>query len=205
MRLAVIGTLHRRWDRWPAMLQRVMVESTRPPDEMYVMTEDWEDFEHLPQLVVDGIAARVRVLPTPRSEDRYAEIPYSRKINWALDRTRADYIAYLTDDSLPHPDKYRRMVQALNEHPEWGAVYCSQDYGRLRMAVEPISDAYCVVDHTQVMHRRTEDRWPLDVSLMRIGDATFWRSLHRSLGAFYPVPDVLDTVRQTSDGISATW
>lgn len=200
--LAVIGTFHRRWDRWPELLTRVMVESSRIPDEFYVVCEDEADAEHLhasdPRMVV-------QILPTPQDDGRYAEIPYSRKINWALERTVCDLIAYLTDDSLPHPDKYDRMVTALDEHPEWGAVYCSQDFGGKRMAVEPIGDAYCRVDHTQVMHRRTDDRWPLDVGLMRIGDATFWRSLHRSLGAFYPVPDLLDTVRQTGDGISATW
>lgn len=202
--LAVIGTFYRRRDRWPDMLSRVTA-STRPPDELWALVEDWEDHAHLVESLGE-CPAIVRVVPTPMNGERYAEIPYSRKINAALDWTRCDLIAYLTDDSLPHCDKYAVMAAALDEHPDWGAVYCSQDYGTgHRLAVEPISDAYCVVDHTQVMHRRTADRWPLDVSLMRIGDATFWRSLHRSLGDFHPVPDVLDTVRQTGDGISATW
>lgn len=204
MSLAVIATFHRRWDKWPALLERVMVESTRPPDELYVVVEDGEDYAHL-----DCPDSRVivHILPTPTRDDgKWTEIPYSRKINWALDRTDCDLIAYLTDDSLPHPDKYEVMASVLESHIEYGAVFCQQDYDLgIRGGSEPIEDAYCVLDHTQVMHRLTEDRWPTEIRDIRTGDAIFWRRLHERVGPFYPVPEVLDTVRQTSDGISATW
>jgi hypothetical protein len=203
MTLAVIATFHRRWDRWPALLERVMVESTRIPDEFFVMCEDELDAEHLhatdPRMVV-------QILPTPVEDGKYTEIPYSRKINWALDRTSAEYIVYLTDDSEPHADKFRLMAAALDDHPEWGAVFCLQNYaGGVRGPHGPVGDAYGVLDHTQVMHRLTADRWPTNIRDIRMGDGVFWRTLHATVGEFHPVPEVLDTVQQTADGISASW
>jgi len=147
-------------------------------------------------------------VPTPRTPDgRYAVIPYSLKTNVALDATRADYIAYLTNDSMPLPGKYALMAKALDENPDWGAVYCTQEYSGpngsgMRSAINVMQDAYCQVDHTQVMHRLTEDRWDLDVGKMKLGDAHFWRKLHARLGAFYPVAPLLDVVQQTPDGLT---
>jgi spore maturation protein CgeD len=140
-------------------------------------------------------------------------------INDALDYTDADYITYLTDDSLPHPDKYRLMAQALDENPDWGAVYCSQDYGSVespeawlaaagrydgsrRTAREPTSDPFTRVDHTQVMHRRCEARWPISYDDRKLSDAHFFKALVEEVGPIYPVPDVLDWTRQLPDGLS---
>src|SRR5690242_18696383 len=94
--LAVIVTAY--GDRGAANLPRIkeaIEASTRQPDELWVMTE--------------GIPSWGFDLPTPRSADgTYAVIPYSLKQNYALDRTKADYITYCTDDSWPHPEKYER-------------------------------------------------------------------------------------------------
>lgn len=196
-RLAVIVTAY--GPRGEAAIPRIvdaLAASTRQPDEVWWMTEA------VPQKVEFPV---LRNTPTPRNSDgTYALIPYSLKQNVALEGTECDYIAYLTDDSWPAPEKYELMVRALDEHPEWGAVYCAQDFGDgVRSAADVIEDAHCRVDHTQVMHRRTADRWPEEMGDIMVGDAQFWRRLHASLGAFYPVPLTLDYVRQTSDGISA--
>lgn len=195
-RLAVIATLYGK--RAAANLPRIreaLAAQTRPPDEMWWMVED---VPRMPRF------RNVWNVPTPRNSDgQYDVIPYSLKANIALDRTSADYITYLTDDSWPAPEKYERMARALDENPEWGAVYCSQDYGgSIRTADLLMADAHCRVDHTQVMHRLTADRWPTEIAGITVGDADFWRRLHASLGPFYPINEVLDFVRQTPDGIS---
>ncbi len=203
-KLAVIATLYgeRGAANWPRM-RAALAAQTRRPDELWIMAEA------VPFGVFEGF--NVIHLPTPRDANgRYAEIPYSRKINHVLDdiarRTSDMYIAYLTDDSLPHPEKYERMARALDEHPEWGAVWCGQRRNGTDCPANAVmDDAHCKVDHTQVMHRLTADRWPLDVRLIKLGDAEFWRALHRSLGAFYPVEGILDETTQTRDGISATY
>ena len=201
--LAVIGTFYQRHDRTEPLLRRVLLESTRPPDEFWIMCEGEDDVavavEALGRIGPQICAVHFRHLPTPMIGDRYAEIPYSRKINAALDRTDADLIVYLDNGSMPHPDKYAVMAGALEQHPDWGATYCGQHrtgyHDRVVTAEGPIADAYCVLNYTQVMHRCTPDRWTLDMRYASpdLADAMFWRSLHASLGAFHPVgSDVLD-------------
>lgn len=138
---------------------------------------------------------RIVEYPTPRTSDGdYAVLPYSYKINQALDLTAADGIVYLDNGSMPHPRKYELMAAELEAHPEYGAVYCSAYHSGVRELFIPatrvIENAYCVLNFTQVMHRPTSDRWTLDLSNGRpydLADALFWRSLHKNLGSFYPV------------------
>lgn len=213
-KLAVIGTFYRRYGSFESILKRVLVDSTRLPDECWLMCEEPKDFEELSR-VVSGLNVNPKVrlsiqqIPTPRREDgKYAVVPYSNKINRALDETSADYIVYLTDDSWPEYRKYELMAKALDDNPNWGAVYCAQrlttadGHQLVRSGVVPIEDAYCVLDHTQVMHRRTKDRWIMDTEHIRLGDAFFWRSLHASIGPFYPVPHLLDVTEQEENGIT---
>jgi Glycosyl transferase family 2 len=193
-RLAVIAPFYGRLDKTEAVLRRVLNESSRPPDELWVVCETVDDFLVASRAVLGAQGAHVELYPTPRDERGRPEvIPYSRAINFALDRTTADYIVYLDNGSMPDPDKYRLMVEALDEHPEYGMVYCGQErtgYQPQTAKAEAIhQDAHGLVNFTQVMHRRTGDRWPLDMGLADpdLADAEFWRSLSRSLGPMYPV------------------
>jgi glycosyltransferase involved in cell wall biosynthesis len=215
-RLAVIGTFHRRPWAIPRIAEALRAQ-TRKPDELWLLWDDEDDQAPLLRLAdeaVDDWGIKTYVEYEPGQPD---DIPYSRKINLALDWTRADHIAYLTDDSLPQPDKYARMVEKLDQGH--GAVYCSQDYGRadspehwlaggthqgVRLAENPQPDPYCRIDHTQVAHARSDDRWPLDRTYMRLGDAMFFRQLAASLGPFQPIPEILDWTRQLPDGVTGS-
>ena len=207
MTVAAIVTLYNR----PHNVPRVAAAwdaQTKRPDELWVLAEgkimqeiyrsEWYDWRHM------------RDLPTARNPDgTYAVVPYAQKINYALDRTACDYIIYGTDDSFPAPDKVERMSAALDANPDWGVVYCGQSWRSPdgneghRGDMGPVANAHSVIDHTQVMHRLTADRWALD-SDIRLGDAAFWMKLHASLGAFHPVPYELDRTEQTADGISTS-
>jgi hypothetical protein len=200
--LAVIGTFYGRPENTFALMHRLFVDGTRKPDEAWLMCETADDrdnifaaFQELYDLeLLDGIPDECNVLhyPTPLDAGRYAVIPYSNKINAALDATQADLIVYLDNGSMPGPDKYRVMAEALEKHPEWGAVFCTQQ----RTGFSPtthvadgiVTDGYCAVNYTQVMHRLTTDRWELDMRHANpdLADALFWRALHRSLGDFHP-------------------
>ena len=204
-KVSAILTLYNR----PHNVKRVAEAwSAAGPDELWILGEgkimqevyrqEWPDWLH------------IRDLPTPRDTNgRYLVVPYANKINYALDRTTCDYITYGTDDSWPAFDKLKLMAAALDANPEWGAAYCEQSWQspdgaeshRGNMGV--VSNAYAVIDHTQVMHRRGTSRWSLDGDI-RLGDALFWQELHKEFGPFYPVPFVLDRTEQTADGISRT-
>lgn len=219
--LAVIATFY--WRPWAvpriAEALRAQTRSWTHDDELYLMFEYDDTESHRALLPVAFGDADEAFLPVLIEWD---ENPLSREINTALDTVmigdQPDYIAYLTDDSLPDPRKYEVMAKALDENPEWGAVYCSQDFGTakdaddwlaggthraVRQAERVMDDPFCRVDHTQVMHRRTKARWPLDRSTQRLSDAHFFRDLVADLGPMYPVPEVLDWTRQLPDGLSA--
>lgn len=209
MRLAVIGTFYGRHENSFPLLHRLLVDSTRKPDEAWLMCETRADADALNKaydelLDLDLVDPRtdtpyIYVLPTPREDNgNYAAIPYSNKINWALDRQSCDLVCYLDNGSMPGPYKYALMAGALRENPDWGAVYCGQKREGMENAEFPaeevVGDAYCVLNYTQVMHRKTDDRWPTSMMFANpdMADATFWRMLHVSLGPFYPVQGVHD-------------
>lgn len=210
MTLAVIATMFGRHENSLPILRR-LTEATRLPDECWLLCETEEDAEaiwaayrtlyELEVLDEWPSWARVEVIPTPRKEGGYAVIPYSNKINWALNRTKADLIVYLDNGSMPSPEKFEVMAAALEAHPEWGAVYCTQQRTGFQPTLAPadvvVDDAYCGLNYTQVMHRLTADRWPLDMRHADpdLADGLFWRELHATLGAFHPAggPRVHDT------------
>lgn len=189
--LAVIGTFYKRHENTPLIAAAIRAQA-RKPDELWLIGEGDDDAAVMREQDW-GCEPRILVLPTPRNGDRYAVIPYSYKINHALDRTAAEYVVYLDNGSLPAPGKYAAMVAVLDREPTVGAVYCGQHRtGVVDVVSEAnriVEDAYCVLNYTQVMHRLTADRWTLDMRHADpdLADALFWRSLHETLGSFHPV------------------
>lgn len=196
LKLAVIGTFHKRFESSTDAIRRVLY-GTRAPDEFWIMCEDDEDAANASRAYVEVPAKTkviVQTIPTKRDEEGTAlYIPYSRKINTALDQTDADLIAHLDNASTPHKYKYELMAAMLEQHPEYGAVYCAQQrtgfHNTTSWAEEIVPDAFCRLNYTQVMHRRTADRWTEDMVHANpdLADALFWRALHVTLGPFYPV------------------
>lgn len=200
--LAVIGTFYNRPHNAFPLMHRLFVDSTRKPDQAWLMCETEKDakaihdaFAELTQLeLLDGPPPRAHVVvyPTPKVDGTYSEIPYSRKINWALERCTADLVVYLDDGSMPGPDKYRVMAAALEEHPDWGAVYCTQKrtgyVDETFVADTVVANGNGQLNYTQVMHRRTGDRWTTDMRWANpdLADGMFWEQLHGTLGVFHP-------------------
>ena len=195
MKLAAIATLYGRHDKTLPLFEQIF-SSTKVPDELWLMCEGVDDataaINALNKLGKSSVG--VTILETPRSSNGdYAVIPYSNKINWALDRSRADAVVYIDNGSMPSREKYGAMLKALEDNPSWGAVYCSQERSgyskRTAWAGEILENAYAVANYTQVMHRLTDDRWTTNISHANpdLADALFWRSLHKSIGPFYPV------------------
>jgi hypothetical protein len=204
MKLAVIGTFYRRHENTFPLLHRVLIDSVRKPDEFWLMCEDEEDAQAVERALKElyelevlderqPANLQVITLETPRTGGAYDVIPYSHKINFALDASVADMFVYLDNDSRPSAEKYKVMAQELERKPEVGAVYCTQKRtGFAPMTCEAyglVHDAFCVLNYTQVMHRRTEARWTLEMQFADpdLADALFWRSLHMEVGPFHPV------------------
>lgn len=194
LKLALIGTFYGRYEQSRACLKQVL-NSSRLPDEIILMCETGEDAENLRNLTYHK-NVQLHILETPKTDGVYDVIPYSNKINFALDHTDADLIVYLDNGSMPHIDKYKIMAAELEAHPEYGAVYCSQQrtgfVNKLHTADKVVQDPYCVINYTQGMHRKTDKRWPTDMKYATpndVADALFWRSLQTP---FHPINKVLD-------------
>lgn len=197
LKLAVIGTFYKKYGESRRAI-RAVLDSTRRPDEFWIICEEQADVDNavaaLEGYVLEGV--NIVHLPTKKDVDgEYLVIPYSNKINHALDASTADAFVYLDNGSVPHPEKYERMLSVLENNDSYGAVYCAQyrtGYHEEACAADRVvHDAYCVLNFTQVMHRRTKARWTLDMQHARpfdLADAIFWRSLHALIGAFHPVP-----------------
>ena len=191
MKLCLIGTFYKRYDQSRACVARVL-ESTREPDEILLLCETQDDADNLKEF---ADRARIEVVSTPMTNGKYDVIPYSNKINWGLDHTDADLIVYLDNGSMPHPEKYEIMADALEDN-DWGAVYCTQQRTgfapMISKADRVVTDPYCVINYTPAMHRKTNVRWTLDMrdAVPDLADAIFWRNLKTP---FYPVGDeILD-------------
>jgi hypothetical protein len=194
-KLALIGTFYGRYEQSRACVQRVL-DSTRVPDEIILMCESHEDADNLKEFKKHP-NVQIHVLITPKTDKKYDLIPYSNKINWALDHTDADLVAYLDNGSMPHIDKYRQMSEALENNLDWKAVYCGQHRtGFINVkhyADRIIEKPFAVINYTQGMHRATKERWTLDMKYAKpsdVADAMFWDSLKTP---FYPVgTEILD-------------
>jgi glycosyltransferase involved in cell wall biosynthesis len=144
-------------------------------------------------------------------EERAQKTRYSVLINQAIRLSRGEYITYLTDDNIYHPNRLERMSNYLDERPDVQIVYSSSvtryvdDNGRIvrtveRPATQVTRMAPCIVDHCSVMHRRSilpevyrrfGAFWDEDPRYYRIGDARFFWRLNQ-LWPFHPLPEVLD-------------
>lgn len=195
MRLAVVAPFHGRHNKTRALLKRVLVESTRVPDELWIIAGDQKDYDVVEKTVGDlwppGLV--LELYPTPRDEKgRYVEIPYSRCINHVLGKSGADVFCYLDNGSMPHPEKYRVMMEQLEHEPIGAGVYVTQHrtgyLDEIHYADKVIANGYGQVNYTQVAHFRSPDRWPLEMSLANpdLADAVFWSRLNERMGAFYP-------------------
>lgn len=150
--------------------------------------------------------------------DRLKTARYATLINSALPFADGDYISYLTDDTVYHPERLSRMVQEFSHKPEAQAVYSKQKVVHVNERGEEISHFYrnanavldqaaFQVDHCSVMHRRSllnlihhkfGGYWDDDMKHWNHGDAIFWARLN-NFTPFLPINEVLDTTYKTPD------
>lgn len=147
------------------------------------------------------IVARSRVAEA----DRHKRVRYAALANVGLKMARGEYITYLCDDDYYLPHRLEKMVARLDKGDECRAVYGAQSLMRdgeisgTREAFTILSDAYCIVDHSSVMHATEIGRevggWDEDPQWWGVADAVFWRRLNRAGYKFYPIPEILDVHR----------
>jgi hypothetical protein len=197
--LALIGTFHKKYEE-SVRAVRAVYESSYLPDEIYWVCENTTDHDNL--MAAGGISdfkVHLLVVPTPRTESGdYLVVPYSYKHNWVLGKSNCDRFTYLDNGSIPHRLKYERMMATMDANTAAHAVYCSQQRtGYMQVLAHAdaiVENASCVLNYTQVMHRRSDARWSEDMALalpFDVVDADFWQRLSVP---FHPVQseEILD-------------
>lgn len=206
----------------------VILTSWNKPDYLQeaissVLAQTYRDFELL--ILDDNSDNTERVLSRYRGHpkcrvwvsdvapaERPLRVRYAVLANVGLKMARGHYVTYLCDDDLYLPHRLERMVERL-DRGDCLVVYGSQRLvqdGReigVRPANEVLSDAYCRVDHSSVMHVKSAAErvggWDESPEHWRIADAVFWRRLNQAGHAFHPIPEVLDVHRFNDLSVSA--
>lgn len=185
-----------------------------------VLSQTWRDFE---LLILDDNSEGVDLdryrshplcrvwVSDVRPEERFERVRYAVLANVGLQMARGEYITYLCDDDYYLPQRLARMVERLDQGCE--VVYGSQrlihddrEIG-VRAATEVLSDAFCRVDHSSVMHGRRValevGGWDEDKAHWRWADGIFWRKLNAAGHDFHPIPEVLDVHRYHDQSITS--
>lgn len=136
--------------------------------------------------------------------DRRKACDYAQNINYVINNSDSEFIAYLTCDDIYYPEHLEASVKYLNEHPEASVVFTDQkvvyydDNTKVftpsfdRICPSVVERAACIVDHNQVVMRRSaleeSGLWNEDVSVYGAGDAAFWNKLNDAGFKFHRVP-----------------
>jgi hypothetical protein len=121
---------------------------------------------------------RIRYIRLPENQGRGAAT------NLALDEARSPAIAYLPSDDVYYEDHLTSLMAALDENPEAPLIYSGVRYNYNRLTTGQVPTANYSLQMVQVVHRRTEDRWPTREELESDDlERLFWHKL-RPLGEF---------------------
>ena len=190
-----------------------VIDQTYTDWELLLLDDNSDDPEQAKVLewaskIVGCTVARSKVA----AADRRSKVRYAVLANVGLKLAQGEYLTYLCDDDYYLPKRLERMVERLDQGDEAKAVYCSQRMlfdgkeAGCRTADMVLDDAFCVVDHSSVMHvtqiGRDVGGWDTDPQFWGIADAIFWRRLNRAGYKFYPIPEVLDVHRYHGGSIT---
>jgi spore maturation protein CgeD len=138
--------------------------------------------------------------------DRTHTVRYAININKALEMSSGKYITYLTDDCMIMPNKLHDLSNYLDTHVDITTVYGIQLFmmepgsvitGK-RDIYGPINNPGCLVDHNQIMHRRSilayTGLWNTNPAYIGMADAIFFKELAK-FGPFIPVDKHTDIYR----------
>ncbi|PGZ95832.1 maturation of the outermost layer of the spore [Bacillus pseudomycoides] len=182
--------------------------------------ENWECFIMDDNSNEETVRIIKRYLNDPRiyyfnsniqDSERYKRTRYATLINEALSKTKGKYITYQTDDNIFLPERFKVMVDVLNQNRQIEIVYSQQlvrfldenrklKYEMIRKTNGILNKPVGLVDHCSIMHtreiankifRKYGSYWDDDPAYWFNGDAAFWHRLTK-FKPFHPIPKTLD-------------
>lgn len=147
--------------------------------------------------LVDVLVQKVTVRP----EDRQRRNPVGANMNLAMPMVERGLVCFLCDDDYFYPDWFDEASKHFEENPEhqagFGILNYSQDPGMPLMPLtqwgrrffyEPVTDPFCRLDHTQVVHRVFQPpyRWPEEFDKIKEPDGYYFREIAKD-HVFHPI------------------
>jgi spore maturation protein CgeD len=204
MKVTVILTSYNRDTLLRGAIESVLWQSFRD-FELYIMDDDSSNpkthevldlYETLPNVNV----IRRKLMGVPR----FSRTGYAESINLALGWSRGEYVTYLTCDDIFLPRRLERMVAHLDAHPDHMVCYGIQRLVNinpdgtmtergLRNEGPVVKSAACLLDHNQIMHRRSclpafgTPVWPTNPEVIGMADACVWEKFRVAGWPFYRI------------------
>lgn len=214
--VSVLLTSYNRW-RWLPNAVESVFEQTMADWELVILDDASSDISVTGYLSSLWNHPKVLVHKARVDEEqRAATCRYAVNCNTGLKLATGRYVTYLCDDDWYAPNRLEVMAAALDADPSVGVVYGPQavtdeagNVLRVRDFGPVLDDAYCLVDHSSVMHTAEAGAkaggWDESADHWQIGDAVFWRRLHAAGYQFHRAGDEtipLDYHRDHSNGVN---
>lgn len=149
---------------------------------------------------------KVDVLP----ENRQKRNPVGANMNLAMPMAKDGLVTFLCDDDYYYPTWFAAASQHFEENPDhqagFGILNYSKDpemslmpvtqWGR-RFFYNPVTDPYCRLDHTQVVHRVFQPPypWPEEFDKIKEPDAHYFKAVAKD-HVFYPIQSLAVVKRE---------
>jgi spore maturation protein CgeD len=149
---------------------------------------------------------KVKVPP----EERSRRNPVSANMNAALSMISEGLVCSLCDDDYFYPTWFAAASRHFEEHPDHHAAFGILNYSKdpemkmspltqwgRRFFYQPVTDPFCKLDHTQVIHRvfNPPYRWPEEFDKIKEPDAYYFREIARN-HAFHPIRELAVVKRE---------
>lgn len=135
-------------------------------------------------------------------DQRRRRNPVGANMNLAMPLLSSGLACFLCDDDYYYPGWFAAASRHFEEHPDhqvgFGILNYSKSpamilpkvtaWGR-RFFDEPVTDPFCRLDHTQVVHRVFQPpyRWPEEIEKIREPDGYYFREISKD-HLFHPIP-----------------
>lgn len=204
----LVTTFNRPW-----LLKKCLDSISRLDDPRWevLIADDHSSDPHTYQICKDFIRAhsqnRVFYLNTEIADEwREKTVRFSVNINVLAQHVWGDYMMYLTDDAEVLPPLCSEVHWFFDKQQVTsgyvGQVIIDADYitgertserAELRgnpQYGQPITKAFCVLDHSQVVHKREAfASWPVESQHWHHADGLFFDDLAARTGPIYPIGD----------------
>ena len=205
--ITFILTTYNRADELAALLRSLAAQTSQ--DFETIIVDDNSSDPRVEQVIQEYFKSEQKgayAKSTVQDSERKNSVRYAVNINYILglgDQViHGNLIAYLCDDVELAPTYVETVQKHFAEQPDHDAGYVSEEWTEngkrvnLLWYAHPMAQAFCLLDHSQVVHRKAcMQMWGATHPLAwRFADGIFFERLLGRVGLIYPIGDATPLV-----------